>query len=44
MTVRYNNPKPMGHRESISESKVYSHTVLFQERRKNSNKQPNFIP
>ena len=31
----------MGHSKSSSERKVYSNTILSQERRKSSNKQPN---
>ena len=34
----------MGHSKSSSEREVYSNTILSQERRKNSNKQPNLTP
>ena len=33
----------MGHSKSFSEEEVYCNTMLSQERRKTSNKQPNFI-
>ena len=41
---RHNNPKPIGHGESSSKRNVYSNTLLPQERRKSSNKQPNLTP
>ena len=36
--------KPMGCSKSNSKTEVYSNTILPQETRKTSNKQPNFIP
>ena len=34
----------MGLSKSTSERKVYSNTILYQERRKNSNEQPKLTP
>ena len=36
------NSKPMGHRKSSSKKEVHSNTILPQETRKTSNRQPNF--
>ena len=36
--------KPMGFSKSISKREVYSNTILPQETRKTSNRQPNFTP
>ena len=38
---KHNNPKPMGCIKSSSKREVYSNTILHQETRKISNKQPN---
>ena len=38
------NSKPMGCSKSSSKREVYSNTILPQERRKTSNRQPNFTP
>ena len=40
---RHHDPKSMGHSKSSSMREVYSSTILPQETRKNSNKQPNLI-
>ena len=40
----HKDPKPMGYSKSISKKKVYSNTILPQEIRKISNKQPNLTP
>ena len=39
----HNDPKPIGHRKGSSKKEVYSNTILPQETRKISNKQPNLI-
>ena len=36
--------KPMGCRKSTSKREVYNNTILPQEKRKTSSRQPNFIP
>ena len=41
---KHNNPKPMGCIKSSSKRDVYSNTILAQETRDTSNKQPNFTP
>ena len=41
---KHNYPKPMGCSESSSKREVYSNTILSQEARKISNKQPNLTP
>ena len=41
---QWNNSKPMGCSKSGSKRKVYSNTILPQETRKTSNRQPNFTP
>ena len=41
---RHNDPKPMRCNKSNSKREVYSNTILPQETRKFSNKQPNLIP
>ena len=38
------NSKPMGCSKSSSKKEVYSNTILPQEARKRSNRQPNFTP
>ena len=42
--TKYNNSKPMGCSKSNSKREVYSNTILPQESRKTSSKQPNFTP
>ena len=44
MTVsrKHNNSKPMGCSKTGSKREVYSNTILPQESRKTSNRQPNF--
>ena len=44
MTMKTDNSKPMGCSKSSSKKEVYSNTILLQETRKTSNRQPNFIP
>ena len=44
MTVKTHDPKPMGCSKSSSKRKVYSNTILPQETRNFSNKQPNLTP
>ena len=39
-----NDPKPMGCSKSSSKREVYTNTILSQETRKISNKQPNLTP
>ena len=41
---KHNNSKPMGCSKSSSKREVYSHTILSQETRKTSNRQPRFTP
>ena len=41
---KHNNSKPMGCSKSSSKREVYSNTILPQETRKTSNRQPNFMP
>ena len=41
---KHNNSKPMGCRKSSSKREAYSNTILPQETRKTSNRQPNFTP
>ena len=41
---KINGPKPMWSRKSSSKREVYSNTILTQETRKTSNRQPNFTP
>ena len=41
---KHDNSKPMGCRKSSSKREVYSNTILPQETRKTSNRQPNFTP
>ena len=41
---KQNNPKPMGWSKSSSKREVESNTILPQETRKISNKQPNITP
>ena len=41
---KHNNSKPMGCSKSSSKREVYNNTILPQETRKISNKQPNFTP
>ena len=42
MTMKHGDPKPMGCSKSSSKREVYSNTILPQETRNISNKQPNF--
>ena len=44
MTLKQDDPKPMGHSKSSSKREVYSNKILPQEKRKISNKQLNFTP
>ena len=41
---KYDNSKTMGCSKSSSKREVYSNTILPQETRETSNRQPNFIP
>ena len=41
---KHDNSKPMGCSKSSSKREVYSNTILPQETRKTSNRQPNFTP
>ena len=41
---KHDNLKPMGCSKSSSKREVYSNTILLQETRKTSNRQPNFTP
>ena len=41
---KYNKSKPMGCSKSSSKRNVYSNTILPQEIRTTSNRQPNFTP
>ena len=41
---KHDNLKPTGYSESSSKREVYSNTILPQETRKTSNRQPNFTP
>ena len=41
---KHDNSKPMGCNKSSSKREVYSNTILTQETRKTSNRQPNFTP
>ena len=41
---KHNNSKPMGCSKSSSKRDVYSNTILPQQIRKTSNRQPNFTP
>ena len=41
---KHNNSKPMGWSKSSSKREVDCNTILPQETRKTSNRQPNFIP
>ena len=42
--MKNDNPKPMGCSKSSSKREVYSNTILPQETRNISNKQPNITP
>ena len=44
MTIKHDNSKPMGCSKSSSKREVYSNTILPQQTRKTSNRQPNFTP
>ena len=44
MTMKTDNSKPMGCSKSSSKKEVYSYTILPQETRKTSDRQPNFTP
>ena len=41
MTMKHDDPKPMGHSKSSSKREVYSNSISPQETRKISNKQSN---
>ena len=41
---KHKDPKPMGCSKSSSKREIYSNTILPQETRKASNRQPNFTP
>ena len=41
---KHDNPKPIGFSKSSAKEKIHSNTILPQERRKTSNRQPNFTP
>ena len=42
--TKYNNSKPMGCSKRSSKREVYSNTILPQQTRKTSNRQPKFTP
>ena len=44
MTRKHDGPKPMGRSKSSSKREVYSNTILPQETKNISNKQPNLTP
>ena len=44
MIMKHDNSKPIGLSKSSSKKEVYSNTILPQEIRKTSNRQPNFTP
>ena len=44
MTMKHDNSKLMGYSKSSSKREVYKNTILPQEKRKTSNRQPNFTP
>ena len=44
MTMKHNDPKPLGGSKSSSKRKDYSNTILPQETRKITSKQPNLKP
>ena len=44
MKMKTQHPKPVGHYKSSAKRKVHSNTILSQEVRKTSNKQPNLTP
>ena len=44
MTMKHEDPKPMGCSKSSSKREVYSNTILPQETRNISKKQPNLTP
>ena len=44
MTMRHDDPKPMGCSKSSSKREVYSNKILPEETRKIANKQPNLTP
>ena len=44
MTMKTQRPKPMGCSKSSSKREVYSNTILPQETRNITNKQPNLTP
>ena len=41
---KHDNSKPVGYSKSSSNKEVYSNTILPEETRKTSNRQPNFTP
>ena len=44
MTIKSDNSKSMGGNKSSPKREIYSNTILPQETRKTSNRQPNFTP
>ena len=44
MTIKHDDPKPMGCSKSSFKREVYNNTILPQETRNISNKQPNVTP
>ena len=44
MTMKTRHSKPVGCSKSSSKREVYNNTILPQETRKTSNRQPNFTP
>ena len=44
MTMKHDDPKPVGCSKRSSKREVYSYTILPQETRKILNKQPNLTP
>ena len=44
MTMKTQQIKTYGMQQSSSKREVYSNTILYQETRKTSNRQPNFTP
>ena len=44
MTMKNNDPTPMGCSKNSSKREVYSNTILLQETRNMSNKQPKLTP
>ena len=42
--MKHNNSERMGYSKRTPKREVYSNTIIYQETRKTSNRQPNFIP